>query len=53
MQHRCTLCRKRIESGEKRVLCQCGRLLHGRCAEAHTDWCDADGRERWIGAVEI
>jgi predicted nucleic acid-binding Zn-ribbon protein len=53
MQHRCTLCREGIESGEERILCKCGRLLHDRCAEAHADWCDTDGRERWIGAVEI
>ncbi|WP_161972917.1 MULTISPECIES: hypothetical protein [Halostella] len=53
MQQRCTLCRKVIGSGEERVLCHCGRLLHDRCADAHTDWCDVEGNERWIGAVEL
>ncbi len=53
MANRCTLCRERIESGDKRVLCQCGQLLHGHCAEAHEEWCSTGGRERWIGTVEL
>ncbi|WP_162991497.1 hypothetical protein [Halostella salina] len=53
MERRCTLCRGSIDAGTERVLCQCGRLLHERCAAAHAEWCDADGTERWLGAVEL
>ena len=53
MADRCTLCRNRIESSDQRALCQCGQLLHDRCAEAHAEWCSTGGRDRWIGTVEI
>ncbi|WP_247009098.1 hypothetical protein [Halorientalis litorea] len=53
MRSRCKLCRGRLTDRSQDQNCSCGWVLDANCAHNHRHWCPDDGRDNWVGAVEL
>ncbi|WP_263021034.1 hypothetical protein [Natronobiforma cellulositropha] len=48
----CNLCRRQIEPRTDLRRCECGLVMHERCAEKHRRLCPVHGEDRWVAALE-
>ncbi|WP_255192206.1 hypothetical protein [Natronobeatus ordinarius] len=52
MVTRCTLCRRPIHDESLQRWCRCGWCMDPNCERNHAPFCQVNGSERWIGALE-